>query len=154
MQVTVFDIDVELDESITDSEPTSIRNQIAAYERGERSTFDVDIRFPEGLTGAVMRCMRQIPYGETRTYGEIATELQTAPVAVGQACGRNPVPILVPCHRIVGTESLGGFSAGGEHGETLKHRLLALERADAVTDGVQATLDDITTARNQAQPEK
>jgi len=72
-----------------------------------------------------MDAMAAIPYGETRTYGELAVELDTAAVAVGQACGRNPVPIVVPCHRVVGANSLGGYSAEG--GPELKERLLALE---------------------------
>lgn len=48
--------------------------------------------------------------GHTRTYGEIARQLNSAPRAVGQACGANPFPIVVPCHRIVGQASLGGFA--------------------------------------------
>jgi methylated-DNA-[protein]-cysteine S-methyltransferase len=72
--------------------------------------------------------MSAIPYGETRTYGEIATALDSAPVAVGQACGSNPVPIVVPCHRVVGSDGgLHGYSAPG--GVALKRRLLEHEGA-------------------------
>jgi O-6-methylguanine DNA methyltransferase len=46
--------------------------------------------------------MAKIPYGETKTYGEMAGALDSSAVAVGQACGRNPVPLIVPCHRVVG----------------------------------------------------
>jgi len=76
--------------------------------------------------------MSDIPYGETRTYGDLAAALDTAPVAVGSACGKNPVPLVVPCHRVVGRDSLGGYSAGD--GTALKERLLALEGATRVTE--------------------
>lgn len=52
----------------------------------------------------------QIPYGETRTYGEIARTLGVTAQAAGQACGANPIPILIPCHRVLGAVGLGGYS--------------------------------------------
>jgi methylated-DNA-[protein]-cysteine S-methyltransferase len=76
-----------------------------------------------------MDAMAAIPYGETRTYGDLAADLDTSPVAVGGACGRNPVPLVVPCHRVVGHDGLGGFSAEG--GVDLKRALLAHEREHA-----------------------
>ncbi|WP_129115042.1 methylated-DNA--[protein]-cysteine S-methyltransferase [Halegenticoccus tardaugens] len=129
MNVEVFGVEVELDETAVAESPAEIRRQVAAYERGDLTAFDLTVTVPEGLTGDVMDRMRRIPYGETRTYGDVAAELDTAAVAVGQACGRNPVPLVVPCHRIVGSDSLGGFSAGGERALDLKARLLAHERA-------------------------
>jgi methylated-DNA-[protein]-cysteine S-methyltransferase len=61
----------------------------------------------------VWRLMREIPYGETATYAEFADRLKSAPRAVGQACSANPIPILIPCHRVLGTGGrLGGFSGG------------------------------------------
>jgi len=57
--------------------------------------------------------MRAIPYGETRAYGQIARALDAPAQAVGQACGRNAIAILIPCHRVVGADGLGGFSAPG-----------------------------------------
>jgi len=57
--------------------------------------------------------MCAIPFGETRTYGEIAAELDASAQAVGNACGANPIPILIPCHRVLGAASLGGFSGAG-----------------------------------------
>jgi methylated-DNA-[protein]-cysteine S-methyltransferase len=82
-----------------------------------------------------MAAMAAIPYGETRTYGELASELGSAPVPVGSACGRNLAPVVVPCHRVVGTDSLGGFSAAG--GLDAKRALLAHE---GVLRGVQSEL--------------
>ena len=78
---------------------------------------------------AVWRAMQQIPRGETRTYGELARALKSAPRAVGQACGKNPVPIIIPCHRIVGSAGIGGFM-GAQNGEPIKIKqwLLAHER--------------------------
>jgi len=75
--------------------------------------------------------MRTIPYSSTIAYGEIAKELSTASRAVGNACGRNPLPIVIPCHRVVSASgALGGY-LGGEGVET-KIALLRLEGALAV----------------------
>lgn len=127
MDVPVFDETMTVDESYVAEPSAEIERQIAEYVRGERTTFDLDVRFPDDFTGAVMEAMAAIPAGETRTYGQIAADLDSAAVAVGQACGRNPVPIVVPCHRVVGTNSFGGFSSPG--GVDLKRRLLAHEGA-------------------------
>ena len=78
---------------------------------------------------AFQKKMRQglldIPRGETRTYGELAKSLGTAPRAMGQALGANPLPILIPCHRVVSATGIGGFSDG----LSWKKRLLAFEGA-------------------------
>ena len=87
--------------------------QIAAYFDGTRKAFDLPLAFRSGLQGAVMRAMCAIPFGETRTYGDLAKDLGVSAQAVGQACGGNPIPIIVPCHRILGASGLGGFSAPG-----------------------------------------
>ncbi|MFK8212350.1 methylated-DNA--[protein]-cysteine S-methyltransferase [Haloferax volcanii] len=131
MRVTVWGFAVEVDDRRIDCAADSLRNQLVEYERGERREFDVDVRFPDSFTGDVMRVMASIPYGETRTYGEVAAELDSHAVAVGQACGRNPVPLVVPCHRVVGADSLGGFSAAG--GVDLKRALLDRERGAVQT---------------------
>ncbi|WP_411965663.1 methylated-DNA--[protein]-cysteine S-methyltransferase [Haloferax sp. YSMS24] len=136
MHVTMWGFDVELDETLVDASPSEIRSQLAEYERGERAVFDLPVRFPDSFTGDVMRAMLAIPHGETRTYGEIAADVDSHPVPVGQACGRNPVPLVVPCHRVVGADSLGGFSAAG--GVDLKRALLVHER-DGETE--QSALD-------------
>lgn len=74
----------------------------------------------------VWKMMCEIPYGETATYGGIAMALASGPRAVGTACGRNPIPIIVPCHRVLGSGGAeGGFSGG--QGLPTKRRLLALE---------------------------
>ncbi|WP_092891128.1 methylated-DNA--[protein]-cysteine S-methyltransferase [Halopelagius inordinatus] len=129
MQISIHGFSVELDESYVGASRASVESQVREYERGERTRFDVAVAYPESFDGRVMRAMAAIPYGETRTYGDLASELDTSPVAVGGACGRNPIPLVVPCHRVVGADSLGGFSADG--GVGLKRRLLAAEGATA-----------------------
>jgi methylated-DNA-[protein]-cysteine S-methyltransferase len=71
MNVTIFDTTVEIDESSIAESSAAIREQVREYERGERRTFDLTVSFPEGSTGKVMAAMTEIPYGGTRTYGEI-----------------------------------------------------------------------------------
>lgn len=101
--------------------------QFRAYFAGERRVFDL----PLSLRGtpfelAVWNQLSMIPYGETRTYGQLAAQLgrPKAARAVGAACGRNPVLVLLPCHRVVGgTGALTGFAAGLE----AKRILLTLE---------------------------
>jgi methylated-DNA-[protein]-cysteine S-methyltransferase len=87
--------------------------QLAAYFAGGLTAFDLPIAFRPGLQGEVMRAMCAIPFGQTRTYGELAKELGAPAQAIGQACGGNPVAVIVPCHRILGATGLGGFSAPG-----------------------------------------
>ncbi|WP_435363011.1 methylated-DNA--[protein]-cysteine S-methyltransferase [Haloarchaeobius sp. DYHT-AS-18] len=140
MQLTVLGGSFDIDETLLDAEPETVREQVAEYGRGERETFDFDVRFPGTFTGDVMREMAAIPRGETRTYGDLAAALDSSPVAVGQACGRNPVPVIVPCHRVVGTDWLGGFSGETEGDRVdLKRRLLEHEGA---IPGRQTTLAD------------
>jgi methylated-DNA-[protein]-cysteine S-methyltransferase len=87
--------------------------QLAEYFAGTRRAFALPFDYGTGLHAATRHAMSAIPYGETRTYGAIARALQTNPQAVGQACGANPLPILIPCHRVLGATGLGGFSAKG-----------------------------------------
>lgn len=73
---------------------------------------------------AIYRDVFGVPYGTTRTYGEVAARVGTSPRAVGQALARNPTPLIIPCHRIVASRGLGGFTPSVE----LKKALLELER--------------------------
>ncbi len=101
--------------------------QLAAYFAGRLTRFDLPLDWGTGLNAAVRRAMADIPYGQTRTYGQIAKVVSAAPQAVGQACGANPLPILIPCHRVMGTDWFGGFSAPG--GVETKAALLRHEGA-------------------------
>ena len=101
--------------------------QIGEYLRGERRDFDVPIRL-EGTDFQLLvwNALRTIPYGETRTYAQVAARIgrPKAVRAVGGANHNNPLPLLVPCHRVVGTDGrLVGFGGGLE----IKRRLLELE---------------------------
>ncbi|WP_231183311.1 methylated-DNA--[protein]-cysteine S-methyltransferase [Haladaptatus sp. DYF46] len=127
MFVSVWDWEMEIDDALVAESPGEIRKQVDEYVTGERDAFDLSVTYPDSFTGRVMAAMADVPRGETRTYGDIADVLDTAPIAVGQACGRNPVPLVVPCHRIVGASGLGGFSGGEENRLGLKERLLSLE---------------------------
>ena len=87
--------------------------QLVGYFAGACQSFNLPITLAPGLTGKVMHAMCAIPFGETRTYGELARDLGASAQAIGQACGANPIPIIVPCHRILGASGLGGYSGGG-----------------------------------------
>jgi len=104
--------------------------QLSAY----LSDPDFCFKLPVKLGGTVHQNkvweeMINIPRGETRSYGELAVKLKSGAQAVGQACGANPIPIIVPCHRVVGRFGLGGFMchAGGKPLE-IKRWLLAHEQ--------------------------
>jgi methylated-DNA-[protein]-cysteine S-methyltransferase len=104
-----------------------VRCQLAEYFAGERKDFDL----PLSLSGtefqvAVLEALQKIPYGETRSYGAVAKQIgrPKAVRAVGAANGRNPIPIIVPCHRVIGsTGDLTGFGGGLD----TKAELLRLE---------------------------
>ena len=103
--------------------------QLAAYFAGERREFALPLA-PSGTPFRlrVWAAMQAIPYGQTRSYGDLARALDSAPRAIGGACGANPIPLVIPCHRVVGAGgALGGFSGGA--GCDTKRQLLALERA-------------------------
>jgi len=100
--------------------------QLAEFFAGRRHDFDLKLapaRTP--FQQRVRDAMRRIPYGQTRSYGELAHDAGGAPRAIGQACGANPLPLVVPCHRVVGAAGPGGYS-GGKGLET-KQFLLSLE---------------------------
>lgn len=103
------------------------RQQLLEYFRGERRHFDLPLAAPgTAFQLEVWRALREIPYGEVRSYRDLARSIgrPRAVRAVGAANGRNPLPIVVPCHRVIGSDgSLTGFAGG----LVLKRRLLDLE---------------------------
>ena len=101
--------------------------QLQAWFDRRLTRFDLELDWGEGLNAAVRHAMADIPFGETRTYGQIAKAVGAPAQAVGQACGANPLPILIPCHRVTGTNWFGGFSAPG--GVETKAALLRHEGA-------------------------
>ncbi|MYY17016.1 MULTISPECIES: methylated-DNA--[protein]-cysteine S-methyltransferase [unclassified Streptomyces] len=116
---------------VPDPEPfAETVRQLDAYFAGDLTTFDLPLRLDgTPFQRAVWAELRQIPYGETRSYGELAERLGKpgASRAVGLANGRNPVGIIVPCHRVVGaTGGLTGYGGGLDR----KRRLLDFERGE------------------------
>ena len=92
----------------------AIREQLDEYFAGTRHAFDLPLA-PHGTAfeRAVWQRLTEIPFGETTTYGELARELGSAPRAVGRANGRNPISIIVPCHRVIGAKGgLTGYAGG------------------------------------------
>ena len=85
--------------------------QLNGYFKQQRQQFSILLE----ATGSefqkrVWHTLQKIPYGETRSYGELAMELNSSARAVGNACRRNPIPIVIPCHRVVAKSGIGGFS--------------------------------------------
>ncbi|MGC1503036.1 MAG: methylated-DNA--[protein]-cysteine S-methyltransferase [Sulfitobacter sp.] len=88
--------------------------QLEAYASGKLVVFDLPLRVAGSrFQQDVCRVMSAIPFGYTRTYGEIAKELGVPAQSVGQACGGNPIPVIIPCHRVMGAKGLTGFSGRG-----------------------------------------
>jgi methylated-DNA-[protein]-cysteine S-methyltransferase len=106
--------------------------QIQAYLDDPTFVFDLPLK----LSGThhrvlVWEAMQRIAAGKTRTYGELARELGSSPRAVGGACGANPLPLIVPCHRVVAANDIGGFMGRREEGfeRSIKRWLLEHEGA-------------------------
>ncbi|WP_170362892.1 methylated-DNA--[protein]-cysteine S-methyltransferase [Ruegeria arenilitoris] len=100
-------------------------SQIRAYAEGRLQKFDLPLRVVGSeFQKQVCDLMSAIPFGYTRTYGDIADDLGCPAQAVGQACGANPIPVIIPCHRVLAASGLGGFSGqGGVEGKValLRH---------------------------------
>lgn len=123
MEVDCFGYTVELATNRVADPRRVVQRQLNEYASGARFGFDLRFTIPDGFDGQVAEALGSIPYGETRTYGDVASDLGTSPRAVGGACARNPLPILIPCHRLLRSDgTLGGYQYPG-----LKERLLQHE---------------------------
>ncbi len=102
-------------------------SQLNAYFAGKLKRFDLPLRAAgTPFQQKVWRALRSVPFGETRSYGDIAREVDSAPRAVGGACGANPITIVVPCHRIIGSGGwIGGYT--GAEGCATKQLLIKHE---------------------------
>jgi methylated-DNA-[protein]-cysteine S-methyltransferase len=109
---------------------TAVKDQLGDYFAGERRDFDVALTLRGSpFEQCVWSALREIPYGETTSYGEVARRIErpTGARAVGMANGRNPIAIIVPCHRVIGADgSLTGYGGGLER----KRLLLGLEQRE------------------------
>lgn len=103
-------------------------DQIEAYFAGARRVFDLPLAPSATVRGQVLRqAIVDIGYGDVASYGAIARRIGSSPRALGQACARNPIPIIVPCHRVLGANRvLGAYSAG--NGPSTKQWMLDHEQ--------------------------
>ncbi|MBF0621754.1 MAG: methylated-DNA--[protein]-cysteine S-methyltransferase [Magnetococcales bacterium] len=115
----------------TESKPTKITDHpaiqwLSAYFKHQFQPIDFPIQ-PEGtpFQKRVWQALMDIPSGTTQTYGTVAKALNTAPRAIGHAVGANPIPLIIPCHRVVSAQGIGGYSATG--GVEIKKQLLDWE---------------------------
>lgn len=116
-----------------DKDPTPLlfeaKRQILEYLEEKRKAFDLPLS-PKGTSfqKSVWEAIHAIPYGETRCYGDLAESIGTRGFqAVGSACGRNPIPIIIPCHRVISKDgTIGGFSGPFD----IKVTLLGMEKAE------------------------
>jgi len=109
----------------------AVKNKIEKYIEPQSKIKNLNIEISLNVTpfqARVLEQLQKIPYGETRTYGEIAKILKTSPRAVGNACRNNPLPIIFPCHRVLAANGIGGYD-GATSGRLLsiKKRLLKKE---------------------------
>ncbi|NKW91721.1 methylated-DNA--[protein]-cysteine S-methyltransferase [Rhodobacteraceae bacterium R_SAG9] len=102
--------------------------QLVAYFDDPAQGFDLPLKVEASeFQQRVCDAMLAIPLGETRTYGDLSKDLGVPAQAIGQGCGGNPIPVIIPCHRVLGANGLGGFSGLG--GVETKVWLLKHERA-------------------------
>lgn len=88
--------------------------EIAEYFAGDRQVFDVAVALPQSdFMQRFCLALLEIEFGQTCTYGDLAKILGAPAQAIGQACGANKIPILIPCHRVLAANSLGGYSGAG-----------------------------------------
>lgn len=86
--------------------------QVEEWFTGQRQVFDLPLVPATGFAAQMRAAMLVIPHGDTTTYGELARALGVSAQAVGQGCGANPLPLIVPCHRVLGANGTGGYSGG------------------------------------------
>jgi methylated-DNA-[protein]-cysteine S-methyltransferase len=115
--------------------PAALHRQLGAYFANGSASFDLPLEMGgTPFQQRVWAAIRSILPGSTRTYRDLARDLGSAPRAVGQACRANPCPIVVPCHRVVAVNGLGGF-AGDRTGRKLAVKRWLLRHEGVVVDG-------------------
>lgn len=132
MEVDVGGTAVRIDTALVDGD---VSDAVRSYLDGDPVSFshDVDLSGVTAFQRKVLAAVQDIPYGETRTYKTVAARIgrPNAVRAVANACRANPVPIVIPCHRVVAMNDVGGY----KHGAEVKKHLLELERHRRRTGG-------------------
>lgn len=135
LRATGWDLAPEGASTEPDETVQLVMGQLREYFAGQRREFDVPLDLPplEETTLAVLRTIQAVPYGEVITYGELAVRSATGlPArAIGSIMGANPMPLIIPCHRVVAADGLGGYS-GGAPGEELETKRWLLETEGAL----------------------
>jgi len=131
-------VKISFNDPVATSPPVGVlclaETQLNEYFHGNRKHFSIPHLRPAAATpfqNRVWDALEAIPFGETKNYGDLAAELATSPRAVGGACARNALPLIIPCHRVVAASGLGGFCGEWETGIVLqaKKGLLVHESA-------------------------
>lgn len=120
-----------LEQAPTNALARKVIAQVKRYLKDPRAPFDLPLQATgTDFQSRVWQSISNIPAGSTRSYGELAKAIRSAPRAVGQACGANNYPLVIPCHRVVSATGLGGFAhhADGFHLD-IKRWLLAHEQS-------------------------
>lgn len=118
---------LKIDETLIDERKERVKSDVSAYLRGKKTQFDYEIDL-SGLTKfqcEVLNEMRKIPFGQIVSYGRLAIRsgYPMADRGVGSVCSKNPLPLIIPCHRVVAKNSIGGYAFG----VVVKKHLLRLE---------------------------
>lgn len=148
----------ELPDSFGDDDATAMARrgqaEIEAYLSGELTDFEVPWRIlGSGFQRAVLKAMATIPYARTATYGDLARQAGDAKAsrAVGALCGSNPLPLIIPCHRVVGADGLGGFGGGIEMKKWLLHlELTGRPPLPMGSPDSRADIDEVVAGKQQS----
>jgi len=123
--------EVTLETSSTHSLVSLASEQVLQYLQQASSAFDLPVeQNGTAFQQKVWQAIAAIPRGQTRTYSELAEQIGSGPRAVANACGANRLPLLIPCHRVVAKNGLGGFMQGTHNGLLIKQWLLQHELTD------------------------
>ena len=116
-----------MEENIISDFSQALKKRLLKYFKGKNTDFDdVTVIYPTEFSMKVLQFVRKIPFGKVLSYSQTAQKVGTSPRAVGVALRANLVPVIVPCHRVIGRNGIGGYSAGTE----IKKLLLELEGID------------------------
>jgi len=131
MLTNIVYLDKAANKAPTNKQVAAVKNKIEKYLAPKSKIKSIKVEMLLQVTPfqeKVLQQLQRIPYGETSTYGEIAKILKTSPRAVGNACRNNPLPIVIPCHRVLAANGIGGYD-GAKAGKLLdiKRQLLQLE---------------------------